>query len=61
MTESEKHRTLVTGTPDEHADAAAPAYKRARQERINRHWLLYALILLGAVGYAIYAFVQRAP
>jgi len=52
MTESEKR--LVAGTPDEHADAAEPAYKRARQERINRHWLLYALFLLFAVGFAIY-------
>jgi hypothetical protein len=54
MADSEKRRSLVEGTPDEHADAAAPAYRRARQERINRHWLLYALVLLGAAGYAIY-------
>ncbi len=55
MAENEKR--LVHGTPDEHADAAAPAYKRARQERINRHWLFYALVLLGAVGYAVYRYV----
>ena len=55
MAENEKR--LVHGTPDEHADAAAPAYKRARQERINRHWLFYALVLLGAAGYAVYRYV----
>ena len=55
MAEDEKR--LVQGTPDEHADAAAPAYKRARQERSNRHWLFYALVLIGAVGYAVYSFV----
>lgn len=54
MTESEKRRTVVTGTPEEHADLAARAYKRGRQGRFNRHWMFYALVLLGAVGYAIY-------
>jgi len=52
MTENE--RRLVAGTPDEHADAAAPAFKRALQERFNRHWLFLALFLLFAVGFAIY-------
>ena len=65
MTESEKDRPLVAGTPDEHADAAAKAHTRARQGRANRHWLFYAVVLLGAVGYAVYAFVypllQRGP
>ena len=54
MADSEKRLTLVEGTPDQHADAAAPAYKRGRQGRFNRHWMFYALVLLGAVGYAIY-------
>ena len=54
MADSEKRRTLVEGTPDQHAAAAAPAYKRARQERFNRHWMFFALVLLGVVVYAIY-------
>lgn len=57
MAENEKRHTLIDGTPDQHADAAAPAYKRARQGRFNRHWLFYALVLLGVVGYAVYSYV----
>jgi hypothetical protein len=50
LADSEKRPTLVEGTPDQHADAAAKAYKRARQGRLDRHWLFYVLVLLGAVG-----------
>jgi hypothetical protein len=57
VADNDKRYTLVEGTPNQHADAAAPAYKRARQGRFNRHWLFYALVLLGAVGYAVYNFV----
>ncbi len=58
MTEGEKHQTLVAGTPDERATAREKAYKRGRQGRFNRHWLFYAMVLLFAVGYAIYRWVQ---
>ena len=55
MADSEKPTTtLVEGTPEQRADARAEAHKRARQGRVNRHWLFYAAVLLGAVGYAIY-------
>jgi hypothetical protein len=57
MAEPEKRHTLVDGTPDEHADTMAKAYKRANQMGANREWLLLALVLLGIVGYAIYSFV----
>jgi alkanesulfonate monooxygenase SsuD/methylene tetrahydromethanopterin reductase-like flavin-dependent oxidoreductase (luciferase family) len=65
MAEKEKRYTLVEGTPDEHADAIEKAYKRAGQGSVNREVLLLVLVMLGVVGYAIYAFVypllQRGP
>ena len=54
MTESENRRTLVEGSPDERAAARAVAHKRGRQGRVNRHWMFYALVMLGAIAYAIY-------
>lgn len=57
MAESEKRYTLVEGTPDEHADAIDKAYKHAGRMSANREWLFMALVLLGVVGYAIYAFI----
>ena len=57
MTEDEKPPTLVVGTPDEHADKKKIAFNRAYQGRANRHWLFLALVLLGAIGYALYTFV----
>ena len=54
MAESEKRTTPVEGTPDQRAAARQEAHKRARQGRVNRHWLLYAMVLIWAVGYAIY-------
>ena len=57
MTEDEKRLTLVGGTPDEHADKKKIAFKRAYQGRANRHWLFLVLVLLGAIGYALYTFV----
>ena len=58
MTDSEERRTLVTGTPDERADAREKAYKRGRQGRFNRNWIFLAVVLLFAVGYAIYRWAQ---
>ena len=65
MAEKDKRYTLVDGTPDEHADARRRAYRRAYQMGFNREWLFFALVLLGVIGYAIYAYVypllQRGP
>lgn len=57
MAENEKRHSLVDGTPDEHADARRKAYRRAYQMGANREVLLFALVLLGLIGYAIYRFI----
>jgi hypothetical protein len=59
MAESEKRNSLIEGTADEHAGARAEGYKRARQLRVDRHWLFMAAVLLGAVGYAVYALIAQ--
>ena len=57
MAENEKPYTLVQGTPDEHADAAQQAYKRAYQMGVNREWVFFALILLWVIGFTVYKLV----
>ena len=65
MAEGEKHRSLVEGTPEEHAAAIDKGLRLGGQQRANREWVFMGLILLGVAGYAVYAFVapwlNRAP
>ncbi len=58
MAEDEKPLTLVTGTPDEHADKKKIAFKRAYQGRANRHWLFLVVVMLFAIGYALYLYFR---
>jgi hypothetical protein len=57
MAENEKRYTLVEGTPDEHAKAMQDGYRRANQLGVNREWMFMALVMLGVIGYVVYAFV----